>query len=168
MSDEIVTNEEQEVIETQEEENEELDEIAKKDQEIEKWKGRYKSAMKKKQEEWGGDDRDVDTIVEEKLKQREITSRVEDITDQVPEQYREKFTQEFNELSEGKTLTLENVDKLIKSALALSVPSDSNEYESIKATAMSNWPRGATKSFKKKTDPNVDYSNQLLERMWVL
>lgn len=153
---------ENEEVEQEEKEEQEQEEMDDKDKEIEKWKGRYKSMMKKQQESGEGEDLDVNSIVEKKLLEREVTTRIEDVVSQIPEKYREKFQEEFNELSEGKQLSLDKVDKYIKSALALSVPSDEGDIDQIRATAMANTARNSKQSFKKKVNPDVEFSRQLL------
>jgi len=156
-----------EIDEEQEEQQEELTELQKALQDAEKWKTRFKG-LAKKTNDTETDDRDVDTIVEEKLEQREVTSKIEHVMDQIPTQYREAFQAEFDELKWDRKLTNDNVDKLIKSALSLSIPDGDDTFDSIKAVAMW-WSQWSTKqSYKKKVNKNVEDSNKLLKQMWIL
>lgn len=112
---------------------------------------------------------DVDTIVEKKLQQRDVQSKVEHVKQQIPEQYREAFDKEFAELTEWKTLSSETVDKFIKSAVALSIPDDRDDADAVKAMAIwsSIWG-SATKSSSTKTSKAVEYSTQLLKDQGIL
>jgi DNA-directed RNA polymerase specialized sigma24 family protein len=87
----------EETNEEQEEQQEELTELQKAQHDAEKWKTRFKGLAKKTNDS-ETDDRDVDSIVEEKLQQREVLSKMEHVIDQIPEQYREAFQAEFDEL----------------------------------------------------------------------
>lgn len=57
---------------------------------------------------------DVDKIVEQKLNKAKVNEKLEHIKNQLPDQFKSKFDEEFNDLTEWKNLTPQNADKYIK------------------------------------------------------
>lgn len=84
----------------------------------------------------------IDEIVEQKLNQKEVEKKLSSVKDQLPDDLLEKFNTEFEELTEGKKLTADNVQKYIKNALS-NVSDDSSLLDTIKAGAV--WNGGNTK-----------------------
>ena len=84
----------------------------------------------------------IDEIVEQKLNQKEVDKKLSSVKDQLPDDLLEKFNTEFEELTEGKKLTADNVQKYIKNALS-NVSDDSTLLDTIKAGAV--WNGGNTK-----------------------
>ena len=84
----------------------------------------------------------IDEIVEQKLNQKEVDKKLSSVKDQLPDDLLEKFNTEFEELTEGKKLTADNIQKYIKNALS-NVSDDSTLLDTIKAGAV--WNGGNTK-----------------------
>lgn len=84
----------------------------------------------------------IDEIVEQKLNQKEVDKKLSSVKDQLPDDLLEKFNTEFEELTEGKKLTADNVQKYIKNALS-NVSDDNTLLDTIKAGAV--WNGGNTK-----------------------
>lgn len=84
----------------------------------------------------------IDEIVEQKLNQKEVDKKLSSVKDQLPDDLLEKFNTEFEELTEGKKLTADNVQKYIKNALS-NISDDSSLLDTIKAGAV--WNGGNTK-----------------------
>lgn len=169
MEEEII---EEEVIDEEEQEEEMTPEqlkeqLAKEKEEKEKWKSRFKKTAAKLNNK-GDEEEEMDAIVERKIQEKEIQWKVAHIVTQVPEKYREAFEAEFKELTEWKTLTSDNVDKYIKSAMAVSIPDDSEEMDAVKAIAIGwgwTWPKGTV---EKRVSKDVEYSNKLLKEQWII
>jgi len=64
-----------------------------------------------------------------------VDKKLSSVKDQLPDDLLEKFNTEFEELTEGKKLTADNVQKYIKNALS-NVSDDSTLLDTIKAGAV--------------------------------
>ena len=71
-----------------------------------------------------------------------MDKKLSSVKDQLPDDLLEKFNTEFEELTEGKKLTADNIQKYIKNALS-NVSDDSTLLDTIKAGAV--WNGGNTK-----------------------
>jgi hypothetical protein len=143
------------------------EQLDKERAEKEKWKSRFKKNAAKIHNE-KEEDRDVDAIVEQKLQEREVKSKVDHVMGQLPEKYREVFESEFKELSDWKTLTSDNVDKYIKSAMALSIPDDSVDVDAIKAISVGGGKSLPKGEWGKKTSKDLEYSKQFLKDQGII
>jgi len=79
---------------------------------------------------------DVEKIVERQLDTKEVNKRVSKVVEQLPEDIREKFTTEYEELIQNKEVTGENVEKYIKAALSLVSDDDDNATNYIKSVSL--------------------------------
>jgi hypothetical protein len=67
-------------------------------------------------------DGDIETIVQDKINQSRITEKLDHVKSQLPDDLKEKFEEEFADLTNGREITTETVDKFIKSTLAIVSP----------------------------------------------
>lgn len=79
----------------------------------------------------------IDDIVDQRLNQKEVDKKLSSVRDQLPEDLIEKFDEEFKDLTEGKKLSSENVQKYIKNALS-NISEDGDLVNTIRATAVGN------------------------------
>jgi hypothetical protein len=79
----------------------------------------------------------IDDIVDQRLNQKEVEKKLSSVREQLPEDLIEKFDEEFKDLTEGKKLSSENVQKYIKNALS-NISEDGDLVNTIRATAVGN------------------------------
>jgi hypothetical protein len=76
-------------------------------------------------------------MVAEQLNQKEVEKKLSSVIEQLPEDLVEKFNEEFKDLTEGKKLSADNVQKYIKNALS-NITEDGDLVNTIRATAVGN------------------------------
>lgn len=97
----------------------------------------------------------IDDIVEQKLNQKEVEKKLSSVIAQLPEDLVEKFNEEFKDLTDGKKLTADNVQKYIKNTLS-NISEDDNLVNTIKATA--TWNGGNVKSWRPTNEDRASKS----------
>lgn len=141
-----------------------LAEIASKNQDLANkvsqklyWK-EYSDQMKVK------NDADVDTIVEQKLMQQKVNDRIDKICSQLPtEEDQKKFREEFFELTDGKKLSNDNIDKFVRASLAVVSDSGNVDISKVKEISVWSWVWSADKSIKSaEHQSRYDYAKQLI------
>lgn len=95
-------------------------------------KGALKLINEKKALEWKViDETKIDELVQQKLDKQYVTQTLSSVKSQLSEDELEAFEAEFNDITEGKQLTTENVDKYVQKALKLT-----NKWETKQVVAM--------------------------------
>lgn len=79
----------------------------------------------------------IDELVEQKLNRKEVDAKLQSVRSQLPEDMVEKFDEEFKDITDGKTLSPENVQKYLKNAIS-NISDDNSLLDSIKAGAVWN------------------------------
>lgn len=108
----------------------------------------------------------IDDIVDQRLNQKEVEKKLSSVREQLPEDLIEKFDEEFKDLTEGKKLSSENVQKYIKNALS-NISEDGDLVNTIRATAVGNgW---SPKTWRPTNEDRAAKSvNAHLKAMWLL
>jgi len=108
----------------------------------------------------------IDDIVDQRLNQKEVDKKLSSVRDQLPEDLIEKFDEEFKDLTEGKKLSSENVQKYIKNALS-NISEDGDLVNTIRATAVGNgW---SPKTWRPTNEDRASKSvNSHLKAMWLI
>lgn len=78
------------------------------------------------------DETKIDELVQQKLDKQYVTQTLSTVKSQLSDDELAEFEAEFNDITEGKSLTTENVDKYVQKALKLA-----NKSESKQVVAMS-------------------------------
>ena len=81
------------------------------------------------------DDINFDAIVDKRLAAKEVERSVSYVANQIPEDKREAFQNEYKELVEGKKITPQNVDKYIRLAAREVMPEQGGHVDMVKAMA---------------------------------
>jgi len=96
---------------------------------------------------------------------KRIEERLEEVTSKLPADVQEKFTTEFVEITDGKELSKDNVDKYIKMALREVSPDYTKEELEAKVYSMG----GQTAKPKTETGVKVDeYTSNFMQQMWIV
>lgn len=96
----------------------------------EKWA--LKLLNEKKELEWKViDETKIDELVQQKLDKQYVTQTLSVVKSQLSDDELEAFELEFNDITEGKQLTTENVDKYVQKALKLT-----NKWETRQVIAV--------------------------------
>jgi len=108
----------------------------------------------------------IDDIVDQRLNQKEVDKKLSSVREQLPEDLIEKFDEEFKDLTEGKKLSSENVQKYIKNALS-NISEDGDLVNTIRATAVGNgW---SPKTWRPTNEDRATKSvNSHLKAMWLI
>lgn len=108
----------------------------------------------------------IDDIVDQRLNQKEVEKKLSSVREQLPEDLIEKFDEEFKDLTEGKKLSSENVQKYIKNALS-NISEDGDLVNTIRATAVGNgW---SPKTWRPTNEDRASKSvNSHLKAMWLI
>jgi len=88
---------------------------------------------------------------EKYYQQKQVEEKIEKISSKLTAEAKEKFTEEFNDISNGKELNTKNVDKYIKIALRESQPDLRNEENMAKLYAI-GWSKSKSVDNSKKWD----------------
>jgi len=108
----------------------------------------------------------IDDIVDQRLNQKEVDKKLSSVREQLPEDLIEKFDEEFKDLTDGKKLSSENVQKYIKNALS-NISEDGDLVNTIRATAIGNgW---SPKTWRPTNEDRATKSvNSHLKAMWLI
>jgi len=108
----------------------------------------------------------IDDIVDQRLNQKEVEKKLSSVREQLPEDLIEKFDEEFKDLTEGKKLSSETVQKYIKNALS-NISEDGDLVNTIRATAVGNgW---SPKTWRPTNEDRAAKSvNSHLKAMWLI
>lgn len=79
----------------------------------------------------------IDELVEQKLNRKEVDAKLQSVRSQLPDDMVEKFDEEFKDITDGKTLSPDNVQKYLKNAIS-NISDDNSLLDSIKAGAVWN------------------------------
>lgn len=89
----------------------------------------------------GGSQRSTPTKenFEEFYQKKQVEETIEKVTSKLSQEAKEKFDLEFSDLTDGKNLTKDNVNKYIKIALKEIEPDFSEEIQEARVFAMGGW-----------------------------
>lgn len=106
---------------------------------------------------------DVEKIVEQQLATKEVNKKVSKVIEQLPEDIKEKFTAEYNELIQDKSITGENVDKYIKAALSLVSDEDNSQTNYLKSISIwGQWGGKKVSASEAALKSRADYAKEFL------
>ncbi len=108
----------------------------------------------------------IDDLVDQRLNKKEVDKKLSSVIEQLPEDLVDKFNEEFKDLTEGKRLSAENVQKYIKNALS-NISEDGDLVNTIRATAVGNgW---SPKTWRPTNEDRATKSvNSHLKAMWLI
>lgn len=98
---------------------------------------------------------------EEFYQKKQIEERLEKITSKLSPEAKEKFELEFEDLTDGKKLTKENVDKYIKITLKEIEPDFSDEIQEARAFAIGGNPTKAKDTKSQWDQATTDFLVQM-------
>lgn len=104
------------------------------------------------------------TITEDfdtKYQAKRIEETIEEVSSKLPKDVQEKFDAEFKDLTEGKKLTKENVDKYIKMALREANPDYSKEEMEARVHSMGGWVAKPQEAWPKRDQATSSFLEQM-------
>lgn len=98
---------------------------------------------------------------EEFYQKKQAEERLEKVTSKLSKEAKERFDAEFTELTDGKKLTKENLDKYIKIVLKEIEPDFSEEIQEARSMAMWSWTSKPKESKSQGDQATTDFLVQM-------